>query len=118
MSCKFADGLLASCQQICMTYAEFYSKNKFEKLVHLVGFIVRTEVSVLSLYMPNVESVFSPNSVVLIHILWYVDVIVISEMESRFLQFLECIFILSQKLPILERSWGNSTALFELFVAY
>jgi len=53
--------LLASCQQTCMTYtiavctvknscwwtencpkhAEFYSKNKFEKLVHLVGFIIR-----------------------------------------------------------------------------
>ena len=54
--------LLASCQQTCMTYipllcvqgktaddgqrncpkhVEFYSKNKFEKLVHLVGFIVR-----------------------------------------------------------------------------
>ena len=54
--------LLASCQQIYMTYTiavctvretpddgqrnclkhiEFYSKNKFEKLVHLVGFIIR-----------------------------------------------------------------------------
>jgi len=52
---------LASCQQTCMTYTialfivktpddghrncpkrvEFYSKNKFENLVHLVGFIVR-----------------------------------------------------------------------------
>ena len=52
---------LASCQQTCMTYTiavctvktpddgqrncpkhvEFYSKNKFEKLVHLVGFIIR-----------------------------------------------------------------------------
>jgi len=53
--------LLASCQQTCMTYSiavctvktpddgqrnrpkhvEFYSKNKLEKLVHLVGFIIR-----------------------------------------------------------------------------
>ena len=53
--------LLASCQQTCMTYTvavctvknswwwtedclehvEFHSKNKFEKLVHLVGFIIR-----------------------------------------------------------------------------
>ena len=53
--------LLASCQQTCTTYTiavctgktpddgqrncpinvEFYSKNKFEKLVHLVGFIIR-----------------------------------------------------------------------------
>ena len=55
--------LLASCQQTCMAYTiavctvqwktpgdeqrncpkhvEFYSKNKFQKLVHLVGFIIR-----------------------------------------------------------------------------
>jgi len=54
--------VLATCQQTCMTYTtaectvenswwwteelsdkhvEFYSKNKFEKLVHLVGFIIR-----------------------------------------------------------------------------
>jgi len=54
--------LLASCQQTCMTYIiavctvkktpydgqgmcpehiKFYSKNKFEKLLHLVGFIIR-----------------------------------------------------------------------------
>jgi len=54
--------LLASSQQTCMTYTiavctvkktpddgqknclkhvEFYSKNKFEKLVHLFGFIIR-----------------------------------------------------------------------------
>jgi len=53
MSYRFAD----SCQQTCMTYTtavwpddeqrncpkyiQFYSKNKFEKLVHLVGFIIR-----------------------------------------------------------------------------
>jgi len=68
MSYKFADSLLASntivvCSlQTCMTYTivvctvkktpddgqrkcskhvEFYSKNKFEKLLHLVGFIIR-----------------------------------------------------------------------------
>jgi len=49
--------LLACCQQTCMTYTiavctvdrqrncpnnvEFYSKNTFKKLVHLVGFITR-----------------------------------------------------------------------------
>jgi hypothetical protein len=68
--CRFADSLragsglpLTSCQQTCMTYTiavftvktpdyiqrnclkhvEFYSKNKLEKSVHLVGFIIRTE---------------------------------------------------------------------------
>ena len=29
-------------QRKCTKHAEFYSKNKFEKLVHLVGFIIRT----------------------------------------------------------------------------
>jgi len=61
MSYMFGDSLRASCQQTFMTYTiavckmknpddgqrncpkhvEFYSKNKFEKLVHLVGFIIR-----------------------------------------------------------------------------
>ena len=61
--CIYHTGLMtACCQQTCMTYiifvctvkktpedgkrncpkrVEFYSKNKFEKLVHLVGFIMR-----------------------------------------------------------------------------
>ena len=51
--------LLASCQQTCYVYSEklddgqrnsrkhveFYSKNKFEKLGHLVGFILRVSDS-------------------------------------------------------------------------
>ena len=56
MSYRFADSLRAtSYQQTCMTYTvapddgqrncpkdvQFYTKNKFEKLVHLVGFIRR-----------------------------------------------------------------------------
>jgi len=28
-------------QKACLKHVEFYSKNKFEKLVHLVGFIIR-----------------------------------------------------------------------------
>ena len=59
MSCRFADSLLSSylhdinhcCvysektpddgQRNCPKHVEFYSKNKFENLVHLVGFIIR-----------------------------------------------------------------------------
>jgi len=61
MPYRFADSLFASCQQTYMTYTiavctvktpddgqmncqklvEFHSKNKFEKLVHLFGFIIR-----------------------------------------------------------------------------
>jgi hypothetical protein len=32
-------------QMNCPKHAEFYSKNKFEKLVHLVGFIIRNPLS-------------------------------------------------------------------------
>jgi hypothetical protein len=35
-SAGFNDG-----QRNCPKHVEFYSKNKFEKLVHLVGFIIR-----------------------------------------------------------------------------
>jgi len=31
----------------CPKYVEFHSKNKFEKLVHLVGFIIRKKTKVL-----------------------------------------------------------------------
>jgi len=31
-------------QRNCPKHVEFYSKNKFEKLVHIVGFIIRIEV--------------------------------------------------------------------------
>ena len=31
-------------QRNCPKHVEFYSKNKFEKLVHLVGFITRTNI--------------------------------------------------------------------------
>jgi len=41
-------GLLTACEQTpdvgqrnCPKHVEFYSKNKFEKLVHVVGFIIR-----------------------------------------------------------------------------
>jgi len=33
-------------QTNCPKHVEFYSKNKFEKLVHLVGFIIRIFLSV------------------------------------------------------------------------
>ena len=61
VSYRFSDILLANCQQTCMIYTHcclysektpvdgqrncpknvVFSKNKFEKLVHLVGFIIR-----------------------------------------------------------------------------
>jgi len=47
MSYRFADSLQAVSktpddgQRNCPKHVEFYSKNKLEKLVHLVGFIIR-----------------------------------------------------------------------------
>ena len=40
---KFIFGINSTCfgQIICPKHVEFYSKNKFEKLVRLVGFIIR-----------------------------------------------------------------------------
>jgi hypothetical protein len=35
-------------QRNCLKHVEFNSKSKFEKLVHLVGFITRTELQIHS----------------------------------------------------------------------
>jgi len=35
-------------QRNCLKHVEYYSKNKFEKLVHLVGFIIRIYHDALS----------------------------------------------------------------------
>jgi len=40
MSYRFADSLRAGSGR-SIEYVQFYSKNKFEKLVHLVGFVIR-----------------------------------------------------------------------------
>ena len=39
-------------QRICLKHAEVYSKNKFEKSVHLVGFIIRIRI-ILPLFLPS-----------------------------------------------------------------
>jgi len=42
-------GLLIACEQrSCLKHVEFCSKNKSEKLVHLVGFIIRIQFSLLT----------------------------------------------------------------------
>ena len=85
MSYRFANSLLASCQQFlyvllcvqlktpddgqrnCVKHVDFYFKNKFEKLVHLIGFIIRIPatdhlnlctVLFLVIYKQNALSVF------------------------------------------------------------
>jgi len=44
--CVYSEKLMMERGTI-LKHVEFYSKNKFEKLVHLVGFIIRTYKSVL-----------------------------------------------------------------------
>jgi len=39
--CVYSEKTPDDGQRNCPKHVEFYSKNKFEKLVHLVGFIVR-----------------------------------------------------------------------------
>jgi hypothetical protein len=39
--CVYSARLLMMDREACPKHVEFYSKNKFEKLVHLVGFIIR-----------------------------------------------------------------------------
>ena len=40
MSYRFAHKTPDDGQRNCLKHVEFYCKNKFEKLVHLVGFII------------------------------------------------------------------------------
>ena len=39
--CVYSEKLLMMGHRNCPKHVEFYSKNKLEKLVHLVGFIIR-----------------------------------------------------------------------------
>jgi len=43
--CVYSDKTPDGGQRNCPKHVEFYSKNKFEKLVHLVGFIIRNLLS-------------------------------------------------------------------------
>jgi len=45
----YSEKLLIDGQRNCQKHAEFHSKKKFEKLVHLVGFIIRNCMVVCSL---------------------------------------------------------------------
>ena len=39
--CMYSEKIPDDGQRNCPKHVEFYSKNKFEKLVHVVGFIIR-----------------------------------------------------------------------------
>jgi hypothetical protein len=66
-------------QRNCPKHVEFHSKNKFEKLVHLVGFILRnlsqctvtwTSVPLLLLFMWLASSMFSQQWFIHQHFVW------------------------------------------------
>ena len=46
--CVYSEKTPDDGQRNCPKHVEFYSKNKFEKLVHLVGFIIRKANNSLS----------------------------------------------------------------------
>ena len=43
--CVYSEKTADDGQRNCPKHVEFYSKNKFEKLVHLVGFIIRVYIT-------------------------------------------------------------------------
>jgi len=44
-------------QRNCPKHVEFYSKNKFEKLVHLVGFIIRIFSTINSIHLQAITQI-------------------------------------------------------------
>ena len=60
--CCLYNGKTPDRQRKCLKHAEFYYKNKFEKLVHLVGFIIRIllvlqdQCQVVPLHSPSCSS--------------------------------------------------------------
>jgi len=55
----------------CPKHVEFYSKNKFEKLVHLVGFIIRIDHDAQAPERQNQWCVLEKKTVNIVHILTY-----------------------------------------------
>ena len=47
----------------CLKHVEFHSKNKFEKLVHLVGFIIRNLTWCTVMWMSKITSPYTSNDV-------------------------------------------------------
>jgi len=43
--CVYSEKTPNDGQRNCLKHVEFYFKNKFEKLVHLVGFVIRTQIN-------------------------------------------------------------------------
>jgi len=52
----------------CPKHVDFYSKNKFEKLVHLVGFIIRIYHGHCHLNVKNSNSCAGTNAANIIHV--------------------------------------------------
>ena len=52
--CVYSEKIPDDGQRNCPKHVEFYSINKFEKLVHLFGFIIRTQDEPVVDYVRNV----------------------------------------------------------------
>jgi hypothetical protein len=85
MSYRFADNLQAGSewnwvpswktpddgQRNCLKHVEFHSKNKFEKLVHLVGFIIRNLTQCTITWPSNNNPLLPKYSVSVISVAWH-----------------------------------------------
>jgi len=60
--CVYSEKLLMMDRGTVRKYVEFYSKNKFEKLVHLVGFIIRIQLSFLYVIYITAFPLVAPDS--------------------------------------------------------
>jgi len=58
--CVYSENIPDDGQRNCPKHVEFYSKNKFEKLVLLVRFIIRIVLDYKFTYFINEQSVFDP----------------------------------------------------------
>jgi len=50
--CVYSENLLMMERRNCSKHVEFYSKNKLEKLMHLVGFIIRIHITFFAYFNP------------------------------------------------------------------
>jgi len=61
---RFADRLRTGSGRNCPKHVEFYSKNKFEKLVHVVGFVIRISHDERSPELQNVSLLIKTKTIV------------------------------------------------------
>ena len=82
-------------QRNCPKHVEFHSKNKFEKLVHLVGFIIRNLTQCTVTWTSNSPKAFPPHKgfmgILLFFGLFVIEVTTWHVVATCFCRFLRCV---------------------------